>query len=90
MCLKFRNLTGSRYHSSWINNTYPHRKYFKKKTWCFGAGLRLEPGKRYSTTVDRSFHISMAALDCSSVKSGNCKINFKLLITKNFESLKYT
>uniref|UniRef100_A0A171B927 46 kDa fk506-binding nuclear protein n=1 Tax=Triatoma infestans TaxID=30076 RepID=A0A171B927_TRIIF len=34
-------------------------------------GLRLEPGKRYSTTVDRSFHISMAALDCSSVKSDN-------------------
>lgn len=31
-------------------------------------GLRLEPGKRYSTTVDKSFHVSMAALDCSTVK----------------------
>ncbi|KAK9507053.1 hypothetical protein O3M35_008877 [Rhynocoris fuscipes] len=34
-------------------------------------GLRLEPGKRYSTTVDKSFHVSMAALDCASVKSDN-------------------
>ncbi|CAH1396518.1 unnamed protein product [Nezara viridula] len=32
-------------------------------------GLRLEPGKRYSTTVDKSFHVSMAALDCTTVKS---------------------
>lgn len=32
-------------------------------------GLRLEPGKRYSTTVDKSFHVSMAALDCSTVKN---------------------
>ncbi|XP_075210549.1 46 kDa FK506-binding nuclear protein-like isoform X2 [Lycorma delicatula] len=32
-------------------------------------GLVLEPGKRYSTTVDKSFHVSMAALDISSVKS---------------------
>lgn len=32
-------------------------------------GLRLEPGKRYSTTVDKAFHVSMAALDCSSVKT---------------------
>ncbi|KAF6210917.1 hypothetical protein GE061_014029 [Apolygus lucorum] len=32
-------------------------------------GLRLEPGKRYSTTVGKSFHVSMAALDCSSVKN---------------------
>ena len=31
------------------------------------SGLRLEPGKRYSTVVDKSFHVSMAALDCSSV-----------------------
>lgn len=28
-------------------------------------GLRMEPGKRYSTTVGRPFHVSMAALDCS-------------------------
>uniref|UniRef100_A0A146LIJ7 FK506-binding protein n=1 Tax=Lygus hesperus TaxID=30085 RepID=A0A146LIJ7_LYGHE len=34
-------------------------------------GLRLEPGKRYSTTVGRSFHVSMAALDCASVKNEN-------------------
>ncbi|XP_039291342.1 46 kDa FK506-binding nuclear protein isoform X1 [Nilaparvata lugens] len=32
-------------------------------------GLILEPGKRYSTTVDKAFHVSMACLDCSSVNS---------------------
>ncbi|XP_014244668.1 46 kDa FK506-binding nuclear protein [Cimex lectularius] len=32
-------------------------------------GLRLDPGKRYSTTVDKSFHVSMAALDCTTLKT---------------------
>uniref|UniRef100_A0A1B6CVU2 FK506-binding protein n=1 Tax=Clastoptera arizonana TaxID=38151 RepID=A0A1B6CVU2_9HEMI len=31
-------------------------------------GLVLEPGKRYSTVVEKSFHVSMAALDCTTVK----------------------
>ena len=27
------------------------------------SGLTLEPGKRYTQTVEQSFHLSMAALD---------------------------
>ncbi|BES94370.1 Peptidyl-prolyl cis-trans isomerase [Nesidiocoris tenuis] len=41
-------------------------------------GLRMEPGKRYSTTVGRSFHVSMASLDCSSIKQDN-EINSVML-----------
>lgn len=42
-------------------------------------GLRLEPGKRYSTTVDKAFHVSMAALDATSVKNGNFWNLFKIV-----------
>lgn len=36
----------------------------------------MEPGKKYSTTVEHTFHLSMAVLDLDSVKKGmyKCKI----------------
>lgn len=30
----------------------------------------MEPGKKYSTVVENTFHLSMAALDLESVKKG--------------------
>lgn len=49
-------------------------------------GLMLEPGKRYSTTVEKSFHVSMAALDCSSVRNEN-EILSVVLETEGSEAL---
>lgn len=33
----------------------------------------MEPGKKYSTVVDQTFHLSMAVLDLDTVKKGNGK-----------------
>jgi len=30
----------------------------------------MEPGKKYSTVVENTFHLSMATLDLESVKKG--------------------
>lgn len=30
----------------------------------------MEPGKKYSTVVEQTFHLSMAALDLDTVKKG--------------------
>ncbi len=40
-------------------------------------GLIIEPGKKYSQTVDSSFHISKATLDLSSA-TGMCNIYCEL------------
>lgn len=49
-------------------------------------GLILEPGKRYTTTVEKSFHVSMAALDCTTVKQDQ-EIMSVMLETEGQESL---
>jgi len=49
-------------------------------------GLVLEPGKRYSTTVEKGFHVSNAALDCSSVRNDN-EILSVMLETEGSEAL---
>lgn len=49
-------------------------------------GLILEPGKRYTTTVEKSFHVSMAALDCTTVRQDQ-EIMSVMLETEGQESL---
>jgi hypothetical protein len=34
------------------------------------TGIIMEPGKTYSTVVEKTFHLSMATLDIASVKKG--------------------
>lgn len=34
------------------------------------TGIIMEPGKKYSTVVENTFHLSMATLDLESVKKG--------------------
>lgn len=34
------------------------------------TGIIMEPGKKYSTVVENTFHLSMAALDLDTVKKG--------------------
>lgn len=34
------------------------------------TGIVMEPGKKYSTVVENTFHLSMATLDLESVKKG--------------------
>ncbi|XP_054274978.1 46 kDa FK506-binding nuclear protein isoform X2 [Macrosteles quadrilineatus] len=49
-------------------------------------GLVLEPGKRYSTTVEKGFHVSKAALDCSSIRNES-EILSVMLETEGSENL---
>lgn len=34
------------------------------------TGIVMEPGKKYSTVVQNTFHLSMATLDLDTVKKG--------------------
>jgi len=34
------------------------------------TGIVMEPGKKYSTIVQNTFHLSMATLDLDTVKKG--------------------
>lgn len=48
----------------------------------FFAGLIMEPGKRYTQTVERAFHISMACLEPSTADNDNVSV---LLVFGNRE-----
>jgi hypothetical protein len=37
------------------------------------TGIVMEPGKKYSTVVENTFHLSMATLDLETVKKGMYK-----------------
>lgn len=37
----------------------------------------MEPGKKYSTIVENTFHLSMATLDLGTVKKGTYVVNVK-------------
>lgn len=40
------------------------------------VGLIMEPNKRYTQTVEKSFHVSMATLDVASAgKSKKCELH---------------